>query len=117
MTRPRNASPASNPPGSRKATTAAEPDGPPESVEASADPEISDARQLSRLINGSVTRSLRDLLETLIPQSGPGARACVATKGTVQHADGSDTTYVLDYEIHVHYKCMTPASSTEGNVE
>ncbi|HZT43809.1 MAG TPA: hypothetical protein VFA07_16700 [Chthonomonadaceae bacterium] len=91
--------------------------GPPEAREGTAEPNLSDTWQLSRLINATLNRSLRDLLGTLVPQTGPDAHACVATKGTVQHIAGPDTVYVLDYEVHIHYRCVTPHSSTEGTTD
>ena len=116
MTRQRNSPSANNSP-PKEEPEAAEPAGPPEILEGIAAPEISDARQLSRLINATVNRSLRDLLGTLVPRTSPDTRACVATKGTVQHIAGSDTTYILDYEVQVSYRCVTPSTSTEGSTD
>ena len=113
MTRQRNAASTHSSPQSQ-AETGAEPAGPLEAAEETAAPDLSDARQLSRLINTMVNRSLRELLGTLVSQTDTDARACVATKGTVQHTAGPDTVYILDYDVHIHYKCVTPTSSTEG---
>lgn len=117
MTRQRNSPSANNSPRSKEAPAATEPAGLPEALEGIAAPELSDTRQLSRLINATVNRTLRDLLGTLVPQTGPDTRACVATKGTVQHIAGPDLTYILEYEVQVNYRCVTPTPSTEGSTD